>query len=85
MLSYIENIIEKAYEVRGARMVCTHDMVSVTGENVRIRLNSEDPYIGAEFFSLVDEVIDKMGEKGYSKTSSNFYSDFYIANFTKTK
>ena len=85
MLSYVESIIEKAYEVRGVRMICTNDMVSVEGENIRIRLDSEDPYIGVEFFSLVDEVIDKMEEKGYSKTSSNFYSDFYIVNFTKTK
>ena len=85
MLSNIEKIIEDAYEKRGTRMTCGMNTVSGNEGNFTVVLNSEDPYIGAEYFKLLDEVINEIEKMGYSKGSGSFVMDNYVITFSKAK
>ena len=85
MFNNIKKIIEDAYEKRGTRMTCGKNIVSGNENNFTVVLNSEDPFIGAEYFNLVDEVIDEIEKLGYSKGDANFVMDNHVITFSKVK
>lgn len=85
MLDDIKRIIENAYDVRGEQKICKKSDITLNGEKVKVMLNSEDPYIGVEFFRLIDEVVNEVKKLGYSKKEAGFCMNYYIIHFKPLK
>lgn len=81
----VKNIINELYEKYGCKDCNTYDVDVELGKDITITLNSEDPFIGHDFFQLINELIDKMEENGFDHKSKGFIYDFYIVKFTTKK
>ena len=66
-------------------MICKNSDVTMNGNEVTVNLDSENPYLGVDFFRLIKEIVDEMSKLGYSKKDGKFYMNYYTIRFIHSK
>ena len=54
-----------------------------TDDNYVIYLDTEKPYLGADFFQLVNEICNVLEKLGYSEIESSYFYDFLVIELPK--
>ena len=81
----ILDIIKSEYEKRGEHKVSTAKVEGDIPNAISVWINTEDPFIGNEFFVFIDEVQKRIEEqlkdKGYVSAKRKYFYDFCILSF----
>ena len=79
----IKGIIQQAYEQYGKTVTDRDVEVIVKDDALSIRLNTEVPYVGNNFFKLVDTIHKGMEKMGYTYKKTGYFFDFCYLTYTK--
>lgn len=83
MMENIKEIVQKAYEEYGEKVTERDFKVTDEGDTLSIRLNTEVPFVGNNFFKLVDKIHKEMEKIGYTYKKTGYFFDFCYLTYAK--
>ena len=71
-------IVEKAYEKRGARLEKSTCLVTGNKNEFGVSIHRTNPFIGAGFYLIFDEIEEEIKKTGGTVKQLGLYADYYI-------
>lgn len=76
----IEQLIECEYIAYGFKV---RGDVTINNNGFTICVNRETPYLGEEFWNLINSLHEKIAELGYRKEKSECIDSYYFGTYSK--